>query len=115
MLNWIKLKEVRLVYTQSFMLLAALVMQLQPAVRVLSGVRLCDPNDYIPPGSSVHRILWARILEWAAILFPGDFSDPGMEPTSPVLQADPLPAEPSGKPPSSASVQFSRSVVSDSL
>ena len=110
MLNWIKLKEVRLVrlvYTQSFMLLGALVMQLQPAVRVLSGVRLCDPTDCIPAGSSVHRILPARILEWAAILSPGDFSDPGMEPTSPVLQVDPLPAEPSGKPPSSASVQFS--------
>ena len=24
----------------------------------------CDPMDYSPPGSSVHRILQARILEW---------------------------------------------------
>ena len=28
---------------------------------------LCDPPDYNPPGSSVHRILQARILEWVAI------------------------------------------------
>ena len=25
--------------------------------------------DRIPPGSSVHRVLQARILEWVAILF----------------------------------------------
>ena len=28
---------------------------------------LCDPMDCRPPGSSVHRILQARILEWVAI------------------------------------------------
>ena len=28
---------------------------------------LCDPMDCSPPGSSVHGILQARILEWAAI------------------------------------------------
>ena len=27
---------------------------------------LCDPMDYSPPGSSVHDILQARILEWVA-------------------------------------------------
>ena len=30
---------------------------------------LCDPIDGSPPGSSVHRILQARILEWVAISF----------------------------------------------
>ena len=30
---------------------------------------LCDPMDCSPPGSSVHRILQARILEWVAISF----------------------------------------------
>ena len=30
---------------------------------------LWDPMDSSPPGSSVHRILWARILEWVAISF----------------------------------------------
>ena len=34
-----------------------------------SYVRLCDPTDSSPPGSSVHRILYARILEWFAISF----------------------------------------------
>ena len=28
---------------------------------------LCDPMDYSPPGSSVHGVLQARILEWVAI------------------------------------------------
>ena len=28
---------------------------------------LCDPMDYNPPGSSVHGILQARILEWVAM------------------------------------------------
>ena len=28
---------------------------------------LCDPLDYSPPGSSVHGIFQARILEWVAI------------------------------------------------
>ena len=30
---------------------------------------LCDLRDYNPPGSSVHGILLARILEWVAIPF----------------------------------------------
>ena len=30
---------------------------------------LCDPIDCSLPGSSVHGILQARILEWAAIAF----------------------------------------------
>ena len=28
---------------------------------------LCDPNDCSPPGSSVHGILQARMLEWVAM------------------------------------------------
>ena len=28
---------------------------------------LCDPMDWSPPGSSVHGMLQARILEWVAI------------------------------------------------
>ena len=41
---------------------------------------LCDAVDGSPPGSSVHGILQARILEWVAIPFSRDLSDPGMEP-----------------------------------
>ena len=38
-------------------------------VKLLSCVRLCDPVDHSPPGSSVHGILQARILEWVDISF----------------------------------------------
>ena len=34
-----------------------------------SCLTLCDPTDYSLSGSSVHRILQARILEWVAIPF----------------------------------------------
>ena len=30
---------------------------------------LCDPIDGSPPGSSVHGIFQARVLEWVAIAF----------------------------------------------
>ena len=30
---------------------------------------LCDPIDGSPPGSSIHGILQARIMEWVAISF----------------------------------------------
>ena len=53
-----------------------------------------------PPGSSVHGILQARILEWVAISFSRGSSPPAIEssPGSPALQADPLPTELQGKP-----------------
>ena len=34
-----------------------------------SCLTLCDPVDCSPPGSSVHGILQARVLEWVAISF----------------------------------------------
>ena len=37
---------------------------------------LCNPMDYSLPGSSVHGILQARILEWVAISFSGGSSQP---------------------------------------
>ena len=37
---------------------------------------LCDPMDCSPSGSSVHRILQARILEWVAISFSRGSSRP---------------------------------------
>ena len=36
----------------------------------------------LKPGSSVHGIFQARILEWIAVPSPGDLPDPGIEPTS---------------------------------
>ena len=62
----------------------------------------CDPMDCSPPGSSVHGIFQARILEWIAISFSRESSQPGNQieelnpgigPRSPALQADSLPTE----------------------
>ena len=36
---------------------------------MLSCLTLCDPMDYNLPGSTVHGISQARILEWVAISF----------------------------------------------
>ena len=52
-----------------------------------------------PPGSSVHRILQARILEWVAIPSPVHLPDPEIEPRSSALQADSLLSASPGKPP----------------
>ena len=57
-----------------------------------SCLTLCNPMDY-----TVHGILQARILEWVAFPSPGHLPSPGIEPRSPSLQADSLPAVPPGK------------------
>ena len=61
---------------------------------------LCNPVDCSLPGSSVHGILQARMLEWESLfqrIFPTQGSNPGLEPRSPTLQVDSLPSEPPGK------------------
>ena len=77
---------------------------------------LCDPMDCSLPGSSVHGIFQARILEWVVISSkgskhrkipeyggglpfpsPGGLPNPGIKLGSPALQADFLPSEPPGK------------------
>ena len=64
-------------------------------VNSLSHVQLfVDPMDCSLPGSSVHGIFQARVLEWGAISYSRGSSRPG----SPTLQADALPSEPPGKP-----------------
>ena len=47
-----------------------------PWAQLPRGVRLCDPMDCSPPGSSVHGILQARTLEWVAISSSRGFSRP---------------------------------------
>ena len=54
---------------------------------------LCDPMD-----CRVHGILQARTLEWVANFSWQYLPNPGIEPRSPALQADSLPAEPQGEP-----------------
>ena len=71
------------------------------AIKVLvaqSCPTLCDPMDCHPPGSSVHGILQARILEWVAISSPGDLPSPEIEPRSSALAGEFFTTEPQGKP-----------------
>ena len=49
------------------------------------------------PGSSVHGISQAIILEWVALPSPGDLPDPGIETASAALQADSLLLSPWGE------------------
>ena len=61
---------------------------------------LCDPMDRGPPGSSVHGILQARILEWIALPSSRGSShlrDQTLSPMSPAFRADSLPTEPPRK------------------
>ena len=73
-----------------------------PAKSLQPGLTLCNPMDCSPPGSSVHGILQARILEWVPFPPPGDLPDPGIEPVSTYIylhwQAGSLPLVPPGKP-----------------
>ena len=59
---------------------------------------LCDPMGWSPPGSSVHGILQARILEWVAFPFSRVSSQPRDWTWVPTLQVDSLLSEPPGKP-----------------
>ena len=60
---------------------------------------LCDPTYCSPPGSSVHGILQARILEWVAISFSRGSSQP-RDQTQGLLHllADSLPLSHQGSP-----------------
>ena len=51
--------------------------------------------DCSPQGSSIHE---DSPLEWVPCPSPGDLPNSGIEPRSPTLQTDSLPAEPPGKP-----------------
>ena len=44
-----------------------------------SYLSLYDPMDCSLPGSAIHGMFQARILEWVAIPSPGDPPDPGIE------------------------------------
>ena len=52
-----------------------------------SCLTLCDLMDCSPPGSSVHGIFPARILEWVAISSSRDLPDPVTKLVSPVSPA----------------------------
>ena len=68
-------------------------------VQSLSHVWLfCHPMDCSLPGSSVHGIFQARVLEWVAISFSGDLPNSGIKPPSPALAGRFFSTEPPGKP-----------------
>ena len=56
----------------NLVLLVHVVFSLVQFIR--SVVPLCDPMDCSLPGSSVHGILQARVLEWGAIVFSAGVS-----------------------------------------
>ena len=51
-------------------------------------VQSCNPVNCRPPGSSIHGILQARILEWLWLPSPGDLPKLGFTPWFPALQAN---------------------------
>ena len=67
-------------------------------VQSLSTVRLCDPMDCSPPGSSVHEISQARVLECVSFPSPGDLPGSGIKPTYSALAGGFFAAESPGKP-----------------
>ena len=68
-------------------------------VKSLSYVRLFATTWTVPHQAPL-SMGFSRQEYWSGLSFPspGDLPDPGMEPGSPALQADSLPAEPQGKP-----------------
>ena len=68
-------------------------------VELLSHVWLCDPMDCSLPGSSVHGISQARILEWVAFSYSRRSSRPRDQSSSlSHWQADSLPMSHQGSP-----------------
>ena len=60
----------------------SLQMQLCVSSFAQSCLTLCDLVGSSPRGSSVHRILQAKTLEWVAMPSSRAFPDPGIEPQS---------------------------------
>ena len=78
--------------------------------QLLSCVQL-----FVTPLTVAHQaplsmgILQARILERVAMPSSGDLPNPGIEPWSSILQTDPLPTEPPGKPANASCQETSQS------
>ena len=87
-------------YSSTYLRVVSSQQQRLSLVHVLSRSVMfssCDPTDCSPSGPLSMEFSQARILEWAAIPFSREPSDPGIEPRSPALQVDFLPSEPPGK------------------
>ena len=73
------------IYSLRKSLLYAIELITMKVLVVQSCLTLCNPMDCSPPGSSIHGIFQARILEWVAMPSPGGLPDPGIEPRSTVV------------------------------
>ena len=51
-----------------------------------SCLSVCDPMDYSPPGSFVHGVLRARVLDWIAMPFSRGSFHLGLKPEYPTLR-----------------------------
>ena len=74
---------------------------MHPCMLSCSSLTLFNPMDYSPPGSSVHEILQAELLEWVAMPSSRGSSQPGVKTTSLTSnlhwQSGSLPLVPPGK------------------
>ena len=59
---------------------------------------LCHPLDCSPPGSSIHEVFQARILEWVAISYSRGSFQPRDRTCIPCIAGEFFTAEPPGKP-----------------
>ena len=95
-------EELLLLVSILSMLTKALPKMMVLKLFVLAGGKLhlilCNPMDCSPPHSSVHGISQARILEWIAIFFFRDLSNPRIEPMSLHWQVNFLPLSYQGSP-----------------
>ena len=64
----------------------------------MTCLTLCISMDYIARQAPL-SMGFSRQEHWSGLPFPspGGLPDPGIEPSSPALQADALPSEPPGK------------------
>ena len=67
-------------------------------VRLVVSNPKSDPMDWSSPDSSVHGILQARRLDWAAVPFSRDLPNPETKPASPALAGGFFTAVPPGEP-----------------
>ena len=76
---------------------------------------LCDPTDCSPPGSSVHGILQARVLEWVAISSSTPLRTPA-ENTQKARNSTPCPTprpRPCGRHPAQRGLGWGRRAAAD--
>ena len=68
-------------------------------MKLLSPMRLCNSMETVAYQTPLSTA-FSRQEYWSGLPFPspGDLPDPGIEPSSPALQANASPSEPLGKP-----------------